>query len=111
MKIAFIISHFPALSETFVLNQITGLIERGHEVDIYADRPGRDSSVHADVSRFRLLERTLYSPRRPGNVLARVVRAGALALRHGVSSPGQVAGALNVFRHGKLATSFKRDRR
>ena len=37
MKIAFIVTFFPALSETFILNQITGLIERGHEVDIYAD--------------------------------------------------------------------------
>ena len=38
MKIAFIVDNFPCLSQTFVLNQITGLIERGHEVDIYAKK-------------------------------------------------------------------------
>jgi hypothetical protein len=31
-------SEFPKLSETFILNQITGLIDRGHEVHIYATR-------------------------------------------------------------------------
>ena len=34
MKIAFIVGKFPVLSQTFILNQITGLIDRGHEVDI-----------------------------------------------------------------------------
>jgi hypothetical protein len=36
MKIAFIIQHFPSLSQTFILNQITGLIDLGHKVDIFA---------------------------------------------------------------------------
>ena len=31
MNIAFIVSEFPRLSETFIMNQITGLIDRGHE--------------------------------------------------------------------------------
>ena len=35
MRIAFLVNNFPMLSETFVLNQITGLLDRGHEVDIY----------------------------------------------------------------------------
>ena len=29
MNIALVVTYFPALSETFVLNQITGLIKRG----------------------------------------------------------------------------------
>ena len=36
MKIAFIVNEFPSLSETFVLNQIVGLVEAGHDVHIYA---------------------------------------------------------------------------
>ncbi len=35
MKIAFIVWRFPVLSEAFILNQITGLIDRGHEVHIH----------------------------------------------------------------------------
>ena len=36
MRIAFVVISFPALSETFILNQIIGLIDRGHQVDIFA---------------------------------------------------------------------------
>ncbi len=36
MKIAFIVGGFPSISETFILNQITGLIDRGHDVEIFA---------------------------------------------------------------------------
>ncbi len=44
MKIAFIVNDFPLLSETFILNQITGLIDRGHHVDIFAT--GKKKNIH-----------------------------------------------------------------
>lgn len=40
MKIAFLASAFPAVSETFVLNQIVGLIDLGHDVHVFADKAG-----------------------------------------------------------------------
>lgn len=40
MQIAFIVGHFPRLSETFILNQVTGLIDRGHQVDIFSEYDG-----------------------------------------------------------------------
>ena len=43
MKIAFIVNQFPSMSETFILRHITGLRERGHEVDIFAYGPTQDS--------------------------------------------------------------------
>ena len=55
MKIAFFLNRFPMLSQTFVLNQITGLIDRGHEVDIYAIRPENNTKMHADVTKYNLL--------------------------------------------------------
>ena len=51
---------FPALSETFILNQITGLIDRGHTVDIYASGPRDDPKCHPDVERYGLIGRTFY---------------------------------------------------
>ena len=44
LKIAFIAGVFPALSETFILNQITGLIDLGHDVDIFALERGYTES-------------------------------------------------------------------
>jgi colanic acid/amylovoran biosynthesis glycosyltransferase len=61
MKIAFVVGTFPALSETFILNQITGLLDRGHDVEIYATGPRDDDpKVHPDVDRYGLLGRTTY---------------------------------------------------
>lgn len=38
LKIGFRVGTFPKLSETFILSQIRGMVERGHEVSILADR-------------------------------------------------------------------------
>jgi len=45
MKVAHIIDEFPVLSETFVLNQITGLLDRGHEVDIFVNRIKHENRI------------------------------------------------------------------
>ena len=56
MRIAFIVNVFPLLSETFILNQITGLIDRGHEVDIHAHNTGELKKTHGDVEEYSLLK-------------------------------------------------------
>ena len=59
--IAMFVGSFPVLSETFILRQITGLLDRGHEVHIYADtRAETDAPVHPEVAGYRLLERTTF---------------------------------------------------
>ncbi len=60
MRIAFLLNFFPRTSETFILNQIVGLIERGHTVDIFARYPDIDDPIHSDVKKYQLIERTHY---------------------------------------------------
>ena len=74
MRIAFIVDQFPTLSETFILGQITGLIDRNHEVDIYCDRPGDISQIHVEIEEYRLLERT-YRTSIPTNLFIRLFKA------------------------------------
>jgi len=50
MKIAFIVNEFPSLSQTFALNQIAGLIDRGHDVDIFAEEEKSDIKIHENYS-------------------------------------------------------------
>lgn len=66
MRIAVVVTSFPSLSQTFVLGQITGLIDRGHEVDIYAaaSEPELGVTEHAVVSEYGLIGRTRYQPAR-----------------------------------------------
>ena len=74
MRIAFIVDQFPTLSETFILGQITGLIDRNHEVDIYCDRPGDISQIHPEIEEYKLLERT-YRTSIPTNLFVRLFKA------------------------------------
>lgn len=60
MKIRYFVDVFPNLTETFVLNQITGLIERGFEVEIIAITPGNRDVVHPNVHKYALLQKTHY---------------------------------------------------
>lgn len=66
MKIAYLVTAFPSPTETFVQRQITGMIDRGHNVHIFAINPAKHAVIHPDVSRYALLDRTTYlrSPRR-----------------------------------------------
>lgn len=61
MKIAFLVSTFPKLSETFILNQVTGLLRSGHEVTIIAQRSPDIDKQHAVVDEYDLLSRTIYT--------------------------------------------------
>ncbi len=75
MKIAFIVNNFPVLSQTFILNQITGLIDNGIEVDIYAS-PSQESQVHSDVIKYNLLNKTNYFNVPQNNVIQRINSIG-----------------------------------
>jgi colanic acid/amylovoran biosynthesis glycosyltransferase len=106
MKIAFIVGQFPTLSETFILNQITGLLDRGHEVDIYADNPGDLTKLHDDVVTYRLLDRTYYLPEIPANLFWRVVKGCGVFLSKFMQSPKDTWESLNFLKHGQQAISL-----
>jgi colanic acid/amylovoran biosynthesis glycosyltransferase len=61
MNVLFVVHWFPKLSETFVVNQITGLLERGINVAIYARWLGDTTKMHPAIERFRLLQRATYA--------------------------------------------------
>jgi colanic acid/amylovoran biosynthesis glycosyltransferase len=77
MKIAIIVDRFPVLSGTFILNQITGLIDFGHEIDIYAREKGSTDKVHQDVYRYGLMEK-VYCFTQAGNLFSRILRGARL---------------------------------
>jgi len=50
MNIAFLTGQFPSLSETFILNQITGLIDLGHRVTIFTERTPPERARHEAIA-------------------------------------------------------------
>jgi colanic acid/amylovoran biosynthesis glycosyltransferase len=69
LRIGMFVGTFPVASETFVLRQITGLLELGHDVRIFANARGDDGVIHGRIAQHRLLERTTYVNGPPESVL------------------------------------------
>ncbi len=83
MRLAVVVTYFPSVSQTFVLSQITGLLARGHEVDIFAvaREPLPNGTVRADTGCGHLVERTRYQPRTSESALMRAIGVPALVAR------------------------------
>ncbi|HXW86539.1 MAG TPA: glycosyltransferase [Candidatus Bathyarchaeia archaeon] len=64
-NILFVMGFFPVITETFILNQITGLIDRGYTVNIHAFKKRSPDIMHADVKTYKLLDCTTYGNRVP----------------------------------------------
>lgn len=80
MRIAYVIPVFPEIHNTFVLNQITGMIDRGHEVDLYPLEVGDYDLAQRDVATYDLRSRVVHLPI-PHARLPRAAKAAALLLR------------------------------
>jgi len=107
MRIAFFVGEFPSLSETFILNQITGLIKQGHKVDIYAKTPKNKTKDHSDIEKYNLLSRTYYYPQIPDNYLLRALKGLWLLLTNFFQDPVLLLRSLNVFKYGKQVASLR----
>jgi colanic acid/amylovoran biosynthesis glycosyltransferase len=109
MRIAFLVNEFPKISETFVLDQITFLLDRGCEVDIYAQRLyANEELVHRDVLAYSLMGKTrsFAAPRasKPIRVARALFDVGSAFPRH----PRLVARALDFRKFGLDALKFRR---
>ncbi|MGN6531721.1 MAG: glycosyltransferase, partial [Ginsengibacter sp.] len=60
MNIAFFITAFPTLSETFIVNQIIALQNSGHSVDIFSKERPVNEKIHQIIIDARLLQKTFY---------------------------------------------------
>lgn len=106
MRIAYLVDEFPILSQTFVLHQMTGMIDRGHSIHIYANKAGDLAKIHSEVERYHLLEKTShFSMPKPYGV--RFIKALKLLAGSGWKNPLAAVRALNVFKHGRDAASLR----
>ena len=107
MKIAFIVNEFPSLSQTFVLNQITGLLDRGHDVDIFAETVRSGLKIHDDVKRYNLLGRTSYFLAIPHDRVFRTVQGLRYISKFVTKYPLPLLRSLNIFKYGRKAASLE----
>ena len=106
LRIAFVVAIFPLVSETFIIDQIADLDERGIHVDIYSMTRGDEAFVsqryfdHDMGSRVRYLDY-------PIPKLARLAAAVPKAIRLVRRDPSALFRALNVRRYGSDALALK----
>jgi colanic acid/amylovoran biosynthesis glycosyltransferase len=75
MRIAVLVGAFPTVSETFILNQVTGLLDRGHDVRIFAGKAGNPKVIHSDIVTYGLMDRVRYSATLPDEYPRRFMAA------------------------------------
>ncbi|MBS1211881.1 MAG: hypothetical protein H6R26_497 [Proteobacteria bacterium] len=84
LDVCFVLSGFPVLSETFVTQQIVGLLERGFDVSIVRDCAPSRRLVDFDAEPFR----TLLTKTKPHWIAERWVRPVIDTLPHGIVRSG-----------------------
>ena len=107
MRILYLANRFPALSETFVINQVAGMVARGHEVAVYAlGGPAPHGAMHAEVAHHGLEARTFHGAPVPDALGARL--GSALRIARGLDSSGRrrALRLLDPRRYGREAASL-----
>ncbi len=108
MRVAFFLNEFPAVSQTFVLNQVKGVMDFGHEVDIYAMRREESRRLHPIVEAYRLLARAVFLRQTPDNRLSRLVAVSRQFVERRYWNRSEIVlKALNIRRYGREAAGLK----
>jgi len=98
------------LSQTFVLSQITGLIDRGYHVEIFAESASAGTKIHPDIVKYNLLQRTRYyremCKNMPENRLNRSLKGIGCTIKYLPIKPLTVLNSLNIFKYHQKSTSF-----
>lgn len=105
MKVAIVVEEFPAISQTFVLQEIIGLLQAGHDVRVFAAR-GDTDVVHPEVEKYGLVERTTYRPSL-GPAFTRPLRALPILLRGIKHAPIATLQSLNPIQVGGSAFNLR----
>ncbi len=101
MNIAVVMTVFPAISETFITNEITGLIDLGHDVNVFAfSKPADKKKIHTDVLKYHLNKLTRYF-NIPKNRLLRAVRVLRAFFYILVLNPSAIKHCLNSKKYSR----------
>lgn len=104
LRIAFMLNHFPTLSETFIVNQIIYLLKQGHEVEIFSFQKGDLKTIHNCIRESNLMEKVNYFKGKNPNkwkMVLETVKFIPLVKKN--QALKDYMRALNVFRFGRKA--------
>ncbi|OGZ34751.1 MAG: hypothetical protein A2174_02270 [Candidatus Portnoybacteria bacterium RBG_13_41_18] len=106
LKIAFIIGDFPAVSETFIIDQVADLKDRGVDVEIFAFRKHSQEGVSERYYDYKMSKLTNYLEM-PANKLIRIVLALRKLFKILLLNHRAFFRVLNFKKYGANARSLK----
>jgi colanic acid/amylovoran biosynthesis glycosyltransferase len=106
MRIAFVTGDFPLVSQTFVINQIADLLEKGVTVEVFAFGRGQTEHISPRFKEHRISTRT-HCLDVPNSVLRRLAQAFPKVLWLLGRRPLLLCRCLNFFRYGRQALSLR----
>ncbi|MBI4812167.1 glycosyltransferase [Candidatus Falkowbacteria bacterium] len=105
-KIAFIVGKFPAISETFIINQVADLNDRGVEIEIFSFTEGVFENISQRFYDYEMVSKTHYL-NMPENVFSRCLLAIPKIFKFLVHNPAALARVFNFKKYGRDALSLK----
>lgn len=107
-SIAFVVKYFPTVSETFIVNQINGVIDAGYQVSLFAYNRMNTKVIHESLKRYDLLGRVQYFKKPPVSKLTRLLFFFGWTLKHIFKLQwGRFFKSINIFKYGKEAYTLK----
>jgi len=97
LKILFLVPSFPSISETFIINQIVDLIDRGHEVSIFASAKA-EVALHSKIIEYDLLKKTVFAEI-PVNISQRIKNFLSILFSSDKTDRRRLLKTLNIFRY------------
>lgn len=108
MKIAIVIGRFPTVTETFIVNQIVSLIDKGHHVVIYALKKGDFKQIQEVVLQYKLLDKVSFREVLHSNKIIRVSTFIKWVWRNKFDiNWGLLLKSINFLKYGKTALSLE----
>lgn len=112
IKIAFVVGLFPAVSETFIIDQVAGLLDRDIDVEIFSfkrgakDERGQKENISSKYFQYKMGKRTRYL-NMPENKVARTILALPKILRLLFLNPRGPFRTLDFKKYGRDALCLK----
>lgn len=105
-KIAFVVGEFPVVSETFIINQVADLEDRGFDVTIFSFRHGNMNNISCRFYEHQMKKKTFYLDM-PANKFFRLLSAVKILIKILFIQPKLIIKVLDIKKYGANASSLK----
>jgi len=105
-KIAFIVGTFPVISETFIINQIADLSDKGIEVDVFSFNKGSLENISSRFFDYKMQQKVKYLEV-PNNKFLRIILAVPKIIHVLFLRPKLLFGIFNFKKYGRNSYSLK----